>query len=75
MVTSYQFPLWVKDNICIVVVATVTGAFGITGVTGLLVPHIRNHIDGVTSGHAAESFLHWCWTKSVAFLVKEKKIF
>lgn len=75
MVTSHQFPLCVKDNIRIVLVATVPGAAGITGVTRLLVPDICNHIDGVISGHAAQSFLHWCWTKSIAFLVKEKKIF
>lgn len=67
MVPSHQFPLWVKDDIRIVVVATVTGAFGITGVAGLLVPDICNHIDGVISGHAAESLLYWCWTKSNVF--------
>ena len=58
VVTSHQFPLWVKDDIGIVLIATIAGAAGITGVTRLLVPHVCNHIDGVIPGHAAESFLH-----------------
>ena len=73
VVTSHQFPFWVKDNVSVVLVATITGALGVTGITWLLVPDICHYIDGVVPSHAAESFLHWCSTKSRAFLIKRKK--
>lgn len=73
VVTSHQFPFWVKDNVSVVLVATITGALGVTGITWLLVPDICHYIDGVVPGHAAESFLHWCSTKSNVFQTRKKK--
>ena len=72
VVASHQFPLRVKDNVGVVLIATVAGAAGITGITRLLVPDVGNHVDGVIPGHAAESLLHWSRSKSNVFLVKEK---
>lgn len=56
VITSHQFPFQVKDHIGVVLVAAITWAPWITGITGLLVSHIPNHIGGVTPCQTAQSF-------------------
>lgn len=63
VITSHQFPFWVKDHIGIVLIAAITWAPWITGITGLHVSHICNHIDGVIPCQTAQSFQQRWGTK------------
>lgn len=64
MVACHQFSLRIKHHISIILVTTVRGTLGITGIAWLLVPNICHNVDRVFLGQAAESFLQWSMAKS-----------
>ena len=59
MVACHQPALRIKRYISVVLVMTIRGTLGVTGIARLLVPDICHDVDRVVLGQAAEPFLHW----------------